>query len=421
MNFKRSKIYNYYLHNTAVENVFINEYMIDAHGDYVKVYLLGLMYAEINMSMNNKTIAKQLSLEEEDVLKAWTYWEKKGIIKKHYPNPEDPFRYRVEFLNLKEQIFGVCGKNKKSEENVPESLEDLMDDKELKKMYSRIEQITGRLFEGKEPVAILDWIKDYGITPEMVVFAYEYCSKHRNNSKHNYVGAVVREWAHKGLKTVSDVERYLEEYDNRHYLYKRVLKALGFHRNPTEEEKRIMDTWFDDLGFDISKVLSACKKTSGISNPNINYVNTVLRAWSKEGKAPAKEKNTEGNIITSVIKSYEDVRRKNEEEAEERRKEVYRVVPRIREIEEETRQIGMEISKLMLSSGSSAKIKINGLKKRAEELNNEKAYLLTDNNFKLNYMDIWYTCTVCKDTGILDTGERCSCFKEKLKDFEKKV
>ena len=40
MNLK-TKIYNYYLHNTAVENVFINEYMIDAPGDYVKV-LLGL-------------------------------------------------------------------------------------------------------------------------------------------------------------------------------------------------------------------------------------------------------------------------------------------------------------------------------------------------------------------------------------------
>ncbi|NLY71847.1 MAG: DnaD domain protein [Clostridiales bacterium] len=423
MNFKRSKIYIYYLHNTAVENVFINEYMIDAPGDYVKVFLLGLMYAEINMSMNNKTIAKQLSLEEEDVLKAWTYWEKKGVIKKHYPNPEDPFRYRVEFLNLKEQIFGVCGKNKKGEDKLPESLEGLMNDKELKKMYSRIEQITGRLFEGKEPVAILGWIKDYGVTPEFIIYAYEYCAKYRNNCKHNYVAAVVREWVNSGLRTVRDVERHLEEYDNRHYLYKRVLRALGFHRNPTEEEKRIMDTWFDDLGFDISKVLAACNKTSGISNPNINYVNSVLRAWSKEGKEQAedKQRSTEGNIISQVIKSYEEERIKNEKEAEERRNEVYRAVPRIKEIEEETRQIGLEISKLMLSSGSASKIKISQLKKRAEELNNERAYLLTDNNFKLDYMDIWYTCTVCKDTGILDTGERCFCFKDKLEEFEKMI
>ena len=62
-------------------------------------------------------------LEEEDVLKHGPVGEK-GVIK-HYPNPEDPFRYRVEFLNLKEQIFGVCSKNKKGEDKLPGSLEGL--------------------------------------------------------------------------------------------------------------------------------------------------------------------------------------------------------------------------------------------------------------------------------------------------------
>lgn len=423
MNFKRGKIYNYYLHNTTIENVFINEYMIDAHGDHVKVYLLASMYADINMTMTNETIAKQLSLEEEDVLKAWTYWESKGVIKKHYPDPEDRFRYNVEFLNLKEQIFGRNGKSKKDETKVPKSLEGLMSDKDLKNMYTKIEQITGRMFAGKEPVAILDWINDYGISTDMIVYAYEYCTKKRKNSKHNYVGAVVKEWAGRGLKTVKDIEKYLEENDNRHYLYKRILKALGFLRNPTEEEKRIIDTWFDELGFDITKVLTACKKTSGISNPNINYINTILKSWSNEGKGgtKAKVKNASTNTIAMVMKSYEDDRSKNESEAEKRSAEVYKVVPRIKEIEEETRRIGMEISKQMLSGSSNASKKIKEMKNTVEELNNEKAYLLTDNNFKLDYMDTWYTCTTCKDTGLLDTGERCSCFQDKLKHFGEKV
>jgi len=33
MNFKKEKIQNYYLYDTHVENMFINEYMIDADGD----------------------------------------------------------------------------------------------------------------------------------------------------------------------------------------------------------------------------------------------------------------------------------------------------------------------------------------------------------------------------------------------------
>jgi len=401
--------------------MFINEYMIDADGDYVKVYLFALMYAGIRMTMTNESIAKQLSLAEEDVLKAWTYWESKGVINKHYPDPDDHFHYNVEFVNLKEQIYSRKDKNRKSEDVIPAHLLSLMSDKELKDMYGKIEQITGRLFEGKEPAVILDWLKNYNITKELVIFAYEYCTSKRKNSRHNYVGAVIKEWAGRGLKTVKDVEEYLQEVDNRHYLYKRVLKALGFMRNPTEEEKRIMDTWFDELNLDISKVLSACSKTSGIPNPNINYVNSVLKAWSGDGKTAEKKNSAPNNLISSVIRSYDEERTRNEAAAESRRSEVYKKVPRIKEIEDEIRSSGMEISKLMLSGSTGSKIRIKELKNKVENLNNEKAYLLTDNNFKINYMDTWYTCTLCKDTGLLDTGERCSCFADKLEQFGKKV
>ena len=49
-------------------------------------------------------------------------------------------------------------------------------------------------------------------------------------------------------------------------------------------------------------------------------------------------------------------------------------------------------------------------------LSTEKAFLLTDNGFELDYMDIKYTCPHCKDTGILETGERCQCFGEVTKE-----
>ncbi|MFA5635162.1 MAG: DnaD domain protein [Anaerovoracaceae bacterium] len=420
MIFKREKICNYYLHDTAVENVFINEFIPDAPGDFVRVYLFALMYADICVSMSNEDIAKQLSLPVEDVLSAWTYWEGKKVVRKQYPDPADRLRYKVEFVNLKEQIYGKTGKTKNKKSKLPANLEGVMNDKELKEMYSRIEQITGRLFQGKEPAAILDWIQDYGLSPEVILYAYEYCTKNRNNSRLNYVGAVIKEWAQRGLKTVADIESHLQETDSRHYLYKRVMKALGFMRNATEEEKRIMDTWFDDYSLDIDKVLDACKKTSGISNPNINYVNTVLTSKNKGGAGGSKE-STGDSLISSVMRSYEEERAANEAATEERRQEVYKAVPRIHKIEDETREISMEISKAMLSGQSTAATQIKELKRRSDALRNEKAYLLTDHNFQVNYLDIWYTCPLCKDMGILDSGARCSCFADKLERFGKKV
>lgn len=416
MNFRREIIKDFYLRDTNVENIFINEYMTQAPGDYVKVYLFALMYADFDTRMTNETIAKHLNMEDEDVLKAWSYWEKLGVIRKHFEKPGDKFRYQVEFLNLKELAYGKKQKGQKSEPKVPDRLKQLMSDDTIKDMYSEIERITGRLFAGREPAEIMSWITDYNANPEMIVYAYSYCVKKKNHSNHKYVAAVVKEWSNQGLKTIDQIEDYLEETDNRHYLYKRVLRALGFLRNATEEEKRIMDTWFDQMGFSIERVLDACKKTTGISNPNINYINSVLKAWSSgsgEKQTSATEDGKAGSIA-SVMKQYEDLRAKNEAEAEERRNEVYGLIPRIKAIEEETREMGLQISRVMLSGSGDAKSRIRAMKERVDALNEEKAYLMTENNFKIDYMDIVYDCPLCRDTGIQDTGDRCVCFAEKL-------
>lgn len=423
MNFRREIIKDFYLRDTNVENIFINEYMTQAPGDYVKVYLFALMYADFDMHMANETIAKHLSMEDEDVLKAWTYWEKMGVIRKHFEKPGDKYRYQVEFLNLKELVYGKKQKSQSSDSKVPDRLKELMDNDTVKDMYSEIERIIGRLFEGKEPAEIMSWITDYNATPEMIVYAYSYCVKKKNHSNHKYVAAIVKEWVNQGLKTIDQIEGYLEETDNRHYLYKRVLKALGFLRNATEEEKRIMDIWFDQMGFSIEKVLDACKKTTGISNPNINYINSVLKAWNSgsggSDKAAPVSEDGKTTSIASIMRSYEDIRAQNEAKAEARRTEVYKQIPRVREIEEETRDVGLQISKVMLSGSGDMKNRIKALKQKVDGLNEEKAYLMTENNFKIDYMDIVYDCPLCKDTGTQDTGDRCSCFAQKLGGIQK--
>ena len=70
MNFKREKVKDYFLLDTNVENMFINEYMTSAPGDYVKVYLFALMHADLDAPLNNEQIARHLNMEHEDVLKA---------------------------------------------------------------------------------------------------------------------------------------------------------------------------------------------------------------------------------------------------------------------------------------------------------------------------------------------------------------
>ncbi len=411
MSFKREKTNDYFLLDTGVENIFINEHMASAPGDFVKVYLLALMYANLELDITNEEIARHLSMEHEDVLKAWTYWEKIGAVRKIKKNPEDKFNYDVEFVMLKEQLYG---KNNRKTYTADQNTHSLMADKEIKDMFAAIEKLTGRVISGTELMEVLSWINDFGATPEIIVYGYSYCMQKKKKDI-KYIAAVIKAWAAEGLRDVISVEKYLSENEKKQYLYKRVFQALGFSRNATEEERRIMDTWFETMEFSLDKVLMACSKTSGITNPNINYVNKVLVNWFEEQKpGGAGSGSNGGNELTSseILRYYEILRQQEEAAAEERRRAVYDAVPRIKEIEDEIINLSSEMSKIIISDRVDRQSAMEKLKSKMDSMNTEKAFLLTDNGFELDHMDVKYRCPECRDTGKLETGEKCQCFAE---------
>jgi DnaD/phage-associated family protein len=423
MNFKRERIKEFYLRDTQVENVFIAEYMVDAEGDFIKVYLTALMYADTD-EMSNSLIARHLSMTEEDVLRAWNYWEEKGVIRKQYTDPHDRFHYTVEFLNLKERLYGPSHDSAVVQDNESKigELGPEMDDEVFRDIITHIEDITGRLIEGREPEAVVAWLYEDGLEPELITFAYRYCSEKRGQNRFSYISAVIREWKNKGIRTMADAEKYLDDTDMRRNQYKRIMQALGFYRNPTEAEQTMMNRWFDEMGFGMDKVLEACSRTTGISNPNLNYLNGILNNWytgtgNSTAKPAAVKKTGTKNAVALVNKLYEDIRRKNETIRDERKKAVYSSIPEMEAIESELRRVSMDLSRAAFSKGTKGGISADALKNRIKDLEAEKAYLLTENGFPPDYLELQYECKKCSDTGILDNGERCSCFSEKLKQF----
>ncbi|MCI9596504.1 MAG: DnaD domain protein [Firmicutes bacterium] len=415
MNFKRQQKSDYYLFDTDVENIFINEYMASAPGDFVKVYLFALMYAGLDEEMNNEIIARQLGLSEEDVLKAWSYWEGLGVIRKNREKPEDKFNYQVEFINLKELLYGKGIKKKKVRPDGKARAD--MSDKTIQSMYQSIERIAGRTISSTEMMKILSWINDFNASPEIIVYAYSYC-KGKEKQDIRYIAAVVKSWVAEGLSDVLAVEEYLQNTDQRHYLYRRVCKALGFARNATEEEMKIMDRWFDDMNYTIDKVLEACGKTSGISNPNMNYVNKILTNWHQEKTGDTGGGQSKSVPAAVIQKYYSYLRSRAENEAEERKREVYGKVPAIKEVEEQMKVCGMEISKLIISDRLDKEQQVKRLQNKIDDLTREKAVLLTDHDFELDYMDMHYQCGLCKDTGTNDDGGRCECYNLRTKEAE---
>lgn len=405
MAFRREKINDYFLLDTRVENMFINEYMATAPGDFVKIYLLAQMYADLGIDISNEEIGKSLNIDVEDVLRAWTYWERNGVIRKIYSDEQDKLKYDVEFINLKEMLYGT--KTIKKSPNLNAS----MSDPAMKSMIDAIEAVTGSLMNGAEIEEIMQWVKDYHVDPDVIVYAYKYSHK-KNKRNLRYIEAVIRNWSDEGLHTVEAIEKKLSENDRMNHLYKRVFQALGFNRNATEAEREIMRTWFEDKEFSIDSVIKACEKTTGISNPNINYVNAVLENQHAEKTGELVGGKRKDVTVGEVTKYYEYLRATEEKAVEARRQEVFRKVPEIKEIEDKLNTMAADLSKIIISDRSDKKEAMDDIKSQIDSLNFTEAFLLTDNGFEVDYMDIKYVCDKCKDTGILETGERCQCFGE---------
>lgn len=179
----------------------------------------------------------------------------------------------------------------------------------------------------------------------------------------------------------------------------------------------MMDVWFGEMGYTMERVLEACTKTAGISSPNFNYVNKVLENWRKEAEKKGVDVNKKIVVTQAVLNQYYDfLREKAEREAEARKQEIYEKLPRIRELDDEIRSTSSQLSKALIMGNAEEE----GRRIRAsmDKLSAERAVLLTENNYEMDYTDIKYACEKCKDTGITDLGERCSCIRQRTEEAE---
>ena len=239
MNFVKEKIKDFYLLDSKVENIFINEYMPSAPGDYVKIFLYAAMYAEHGLNMSNETMARQLGVSEETILEAWEYWERMGAIRKRYLDSFGKVGFTVEFLNLKELLYGKNAHTAKGEPAKPQK-ENIFGNKAVKSMFTELENLFGRGLSSSEINQVLAWLSDYHATTEVILQAARH-GVGKNKKSFRYIESLVKNWTAEGLETTEQVEEHLQELDEKDYKYRRVLKALGFTRNATESEEEMMD------------------------------------------------------------------------------------------------------------------------------------------------------------------------------------
>lgn len=289
------------LGDTPIENIFINDYMPMANGTYVKVYLLGYKYAydrDNNISVDNETIAKNLNMPLTEVLEAWDFWEKKGIIQKIYEDENDKFNYKVKFLSLKQLYI----KNNYRPVNVQDNLtnstytstvDDLVEanrNPAINNMFKNIDYIMRRPLVPNEKNRILEWMFNYNMNPDIIEKAFFYSVEIKGKKKLSYVEGIIRNWYDEGITNVEALQEYLKTNNEKYYRYERIMKYLGQgNRNPTESEMKVIDKWFEEYNFSMELVLKGCENSRKTSNPSINYIDGILNKWYEKGIRSVEE------------------------------------------------------------------------------------------------------------------------------------
>lgn len=273
---------------TSIENIFINDFMAMASGTYVKVYLLGYKVAcdnEEGLSFNNSKIARHLSIPLEDVLAAWDFWEKRGVIQKLHN--EDPFNYDVEFISLR-QLYIDNNYRPAADAKAPVGPTDLIEanrSEVVRQMFRDCEGFIRRALQPNEMREILSHIYDHATDPAFVVKAFEYAAEVKDVLSPKYALGILRNWRDEGIMSYEALEQKLNEEPGRRPVYRKIYKHMGYsHKNVSAGDKELMDRWLDDMKLDEAFILEVIRENSSkTSNLNMNYIDAILKRLAESG------------------------------------------------------------------------------------------------------------------------------------------
>lgn len=262
---------------TPVENLFLENYMASAPGEFVKVYLYGLMlcYRSDEHDLGAADFAQALHLSDEAVRAAFAYWEQLGLVAVADHEP-----LCVEYVNLKRKF--LCGTEAKEPER--------------ERVFAELVKHVQSVFSGARVLVtaeynrINDWYTALGFDPEAIVMMIQYCIGRKGPKvSFKYIDAMAQDLSRKGLTSLEDLEAHFSAADAANSGAARVLTRWNLKRLPTADELALWRKWTEDWDFSEDAVGVACADMTGVANPNFKYLDTVLNGLRERGATSAQQ------------------------------------------------------------------------------------------------------------------------------------
>ncbi|MCI8640997.1 MAG: hypothetical protein HFJ59_03900 [Clostridia bacterium] len=123
-------------------------------------------------------------------------------------------------------------------------------------------------------------------------------------------------------------------------------------------------------------------------------------------------------ILNYLLKEYNQKKLNAEIDLEKRKENLYKLIPRLEEIDTELHSFAINTAKNILKNSHCS---IQNFEEKIKILKKEKDKLLVENNYDLDYLKPFYECILCNDTGFITdvsfNTSMCSCLKQKLLDI----
>ena len=314
---------------TTVSDIFIDQYMPKANGEFVKVYLYLLRATGSGAGIATiSEIADHFSNTEADIIRALNYWASEGILQLQsgadgqimginlcslsvsgmqaaQSNIQSAVADNAAQNNLQNSVVNnaaqnISTANIRMQDSVVEKLKSQTTDKaassqkeytldeikefrknpDISELFFIIETYLKHTLSSTDTNMVLYWLDELHFSTDLVEYLVEYCIT-KGHSSLRYMNKVALGWADAGIKTVDQAKDDAAAHSQ---IYYSVMKALGITgRNLVDSEVSLINKWVGEYGFDIELVKAACSKTiSAIQKPSFEYTDSILANWRKK-------------------------------------------------------------------------------------------------------------------------------------------
>ena len=281
---------------TPVNNVFIEKYMPQARGEFIKIYLLMLKHnISGEFGVSSSILASSLNLLESDIMNALNYWNDQGVIK--FTQIDKMGNYNVEFIDLSEE-------SPKPTKQV--DLLEALDSNNTKDMLKDIEMLLGRPLSPNEMSIYLNWQREFGFSSELILILMEYCIS-KGKSDPRYIEKVALSWHDMKITTIDQAQNLIKKTEDKWINIRKILTYLGINNTDImKPQQELIEKWLFIYKFPLEIITKACDICfERLNIADFKYIDGILGKWNKNNIRTLEDIALKDNKPTNKNAKYQ--------------------------------------------------------------------------------------------------------------------